>query len=89
MIMNFCTVLNNNRFTLCSAYWQQASKRSALLHFELIWKDKYAHQNNNNNNSNNNNNNNNNELKKKEYVIRSHKRVPKCQFGHPELLILT
>ena len=66
MIMNFCTVLNNNRFALCSAHWQQASKFSALRHFELIWKDcdQYAHQNNNDNN--NNNNNNNNELKKNE-----------------------
>ena len=24
--------------TLSSAYWQHASKRSALRHFELIWK---------------------------------------------------
>ena len=36
--------------TLSSSHWLQASKRSALRHFELIWKDqdKYAHQYNDN-----------------------------------------
>ena len=43
--------------TLSSAHWQQASKLSALKHFELIWKDweKCTYQYNNNNNNNNNN----------------------------------
>ena len=54
--MYFCTVNGYSRAMICtlsSAHWLQASKLSALLRLETIWKDwdKCAYQYNNNNSS--------------------------------------
>ena len=40
--MYFCTLNASSRVMICtssSIHWQQASKLSALQHFELTWKD--------------------------------------------------